>query len=125
MRLAGPACYAVPVQSEPTTEEPARQMKPLHYRGSHETRAKAVCAKAQANPLTRCWRCGCTMAEVRRANPGRSVRWQAGHVDAGNPNSELLAEDSLCNERDGQRRTQAVKASKSMPHSRRWADLNA
>lgn len=72
---------------------------------SFKLRAKPVRERAYADPSTRCWRCGRTLAEVREANPGRRVVWHAGHTVTGDPYSPLMAEDSLCNLRDAQATT--------------------
>jgi hypothetical protein len=85
-------------------------MAGAHHRGSYAARARKLRAAANADPLTRCWRCGRTLAEV----PGST--WDAGHY-LDNPNGELYAEHSTCNRSAGatlgnQRRTQGT--------TRRW-----
>ncbi len=69
---------------------------------SYQVRAKKIRDAAYADPSTRCWRCGRTLAEVQAANPDRRIVWHAGHVVTGDRYSPLLAEDSLCNLRDAQ-----------------------
>ena len=48
--------------------------KPAHHRGDYARRAKAVRDAANADPTTRCWRCGRTQAE-------HGQPWQAGHLN--------------------------------------------
>lgn len=62
--------------------------------------------RAYADPSTRCWRCGLTLAEVRARNPERKVVWHAGHTGPGRF-AALLAECSLCNLRDAAAKTWA------------------
>jgi hypothetical protein len=69
--------------------------KPPHRRGDYQRRAAVVCAAAYANPDTRCWRCGLTLAEV----PGST--WDAGHLVDGQPGGVLAAEHSRCNRSAG------------------------
>lgn len=90
---------------------------PEHYRHGWRTRAKLIVRAAVLNPMTICWRCGLTMAEIRALNPGRTIKWQAGHTDPGNSAKPSLAEHSLCNTRAGQ----GLKQSNQMAHSKRWA----
>ena len=75
--------------------------KPAHYRGSYHVRSRAVRQAAYANPDTRCWRCGLTLAECRPHRNGKPARWTAGHVLDSNPNSPLLPECSPCNKSAG------------------------
>ena len=77
--------------------------KPVHRRGSYQRDAAIVRARAYANPDTRCWRCGKTLAEHPRHKTGRAPTWQAGHVDDGVPGSELRPEVSTCNVTAGAR----------------------
>lgn len=63
--------------------------KPAHHRGTHQVRARKVVAAANANPDTRCWRCG------QPARPGDP--WQAGHVIDGQVDGELRPEHRSCN----------------------------
>lgn len=62
--------------------------KPWHQ-GDYRKRAARVRALANANPDTRCWRCG------ELARPGDP--WQAGHVIDGQIGGELRAEHRSCN----------------------------
>ncbi len=60
------------------------------HSGSYQRQAAAVRARADADPATRCWRCGRTRAEHRS-------KWQAGHVIDGQVGGELRAECTPCN----------------------------
>ena len=77
-----------------------------HYRGGYQTRAKRVREAAYADPGSRCWRCGRTLAEEQaRVDAGggrrRRVRWQAGHTVDGNSAYPLAAEHDTCNRTAG------------------------
>lgn len=72
-----------------------------HYGWRHDQRAKQVRDAANANPLTRCWKCGLTLDQVRAKFPGRRVVWDAGHTIDGDPHCALLAECSPCNRGGG------------------------
>ncbi len=69
-----------------------------HYRGTYYRRAKALRDAANADPTTRCWRCG------RLAIPGDP--WQAGHVIDADSSSQLLPEHQSCNVKAGRRRAE-------------------
>lgn len=96
-------------------------MSGAHHRGTYPARARALRARANADPLTRCWRCGRTLAEHPPHRNGKPARWTAGHLVDGQENGPLAPEASTCNyaagavlgnkrrSRRGQRRT-----------SRRW-----
>jgi hypothetical protein len=82
-------------------------MAGAHHRGTYAARARKVRAAANANPATRCWRCGLTLAEV----PGST--WDAGHLSDGRADSALAPEHSTCNRSAGatmgnRRRTQGT-----------------
>jgi hypothetical protein len=79
----------------------------LHDR-AHDLRAKPIRERAYADPSTRCWRCGRTLAEVKAAEPMRRVVWHAGHT--GGRWDPLLAECSLCNWRDSAATTRMKRA---------------
>jgi hypothetical protein len=66
-----------------------------HRRGSYQTDAAKVRARAYADPDTRCRRCGLTLAD----KPGDT--WDAGHVVDGVPGSALAPEHSSCNRSAG------------------------
>lgn len=76
--------------------------------------------RAEADPSTRCWRCGRTLVEHEPHASGKPARWQAGHVD----DPELawrtgawrvghtppwLPEVSTCNTRAGARKGNATR----------------
>lgn len=69
-------------------------MAGAHHRGSYAARARKLRAAANADPLTRCWRCGRTLAEHGRA-------WTAGHIAAGAIDGVLLPECAGCNYSEG------------------------
>lgn len=81
---------------------PARNR--AHYRGTYHVRARRVRDAANADPETRCWRCG------DLARPGDP--WQAGHVRDADPSSPLKAEHQSCNTLAGNR--------VQNPRSQRW-----
>lgn len=68
-----------------------------HHHGTYHRRAAHLRAAANANPDTRCWRCGLTRAEYAAAHGERAARWQAGHVVDGQVNGELRPEHARCN----------------------------
>lgn len=70
--------------------------KPAHYRGDYHVRARHVRAAAYADPTTRCWRGGHTLAEAR-ALWGTHVKWTAGHLVDGQEGGPLAPECSHCN----------------------------
>lgn len=71
----------------------ARNQARPHYHGDYKTRAKQVRDQANADPNTRCWRCG------GHARPGDP--WQAGHLIDSDPTSPLAPEHRSCNTRAG------------------------
>lgn len=74
--------------------------KPPHHSGTYHVRARRIREQANANPFTRCWRCGKTMDEIRQLRP--KAKWQAGHLVAGQVNGPMLPECSWCNAKHGQ-----------------------
>ena len=76
-------------------------MKPPHYRGTYHVQARHVRQAAYANPATRCWRCGATLAEIQTIHP--QAKWTAGHLIDTTPNSPLAPECSPCNYSNGAR----------------------
>jgi hypothetical protein len=66
-----------------------------HHRHGHNRRAKALNTAANADPNTRCWQCGLTLAQVRRRKP--RAFWTAGHVKDGEVGGLMLHECSACN----------------------------
>lgn len=95
-----------------------------HHRGpDYERRAAAVRARANANPRTRCWRCGKTLAEHEPHRNGKRPRWEAGHTTDGKVGGELKPEASTCNKRAGIALTNARRRGQStqpLTTSRRW-----
>jgi hypothetical protein len=88
-----------------------------HHRGAYVARARAVRAAANANPNTRCWRCGHTLDHHPNTKTGRPPRWTAGHVRDGDPTSPLLPEADVCNYAAGAHRTNELRAN---PRSCNW-----
>lgn len=71
--------------------------KKAHHRGTHQTRARAITTAANANPNTRCWRCGRTLPEHPPHRNGRPPYWTAGHLIDGQVGGQMLPEASTCN----------------------------
>lgn len=88
-----------------------------HHSGSYEVRARRVRDAANADPSTRCWRCGKTLAEARKMHPQRNVVWHAGHTVDGNSAFPLAPEHSVCNTSAAARETNRKR---SMRPSRKW-----
>lgn len=88
-----------------------------HYTGSYEARARRVRDAAYADPTTRCWRCGRTLAEEQARQPDKQVVWHAGHTVDGSSAHPLAPEHSTCNLTAGGRL--GVKRRDLNP-SRRW-----
>lgn len=88
-----------------------------HYTGSYLVRARAVRDAANADPTTRCWRCGKTLAEARRMWPDRNVIWHAGHTVDGNSAFPLAPEHSVCNTAAG---AAVASRRRGLRSSRRW-----
>ena len=90
--------------------------KPWH-KGSFTRRARLIRQAADADPTTRCWRCGRTKAEHGR-------KWTAGHLLRADPDSPLLPECQLCASREGQALTAAILRARNRPQtvgpSREW-----
>ena len=78
-----------------------------HHKGTYLVRARALREAANADPSTRCWRCG---GLARPNDP-----WTAGHVVDGDAASQLLPEHASCNYRAG--RLSQINGFKT---SRRW-----
>lgn len=76
-------------------------MAPLHRRGTYHVQSRRIREAARANPDTRCWRCGLTIAEHDPHLNGRAAFWTAGHLVDGQPGGPLAAEASTCNYRAG------------------------
>lgn len=73
----------------------AVKVKGAHHRGSYQVQAKRVRDRANADPGSRCWRCGLTLAEVRKRKP--HAKWTAGHLIDGQVGGRLAPECSPCN----------------------------
>jgi hypothetical protein len=70
-----------------------KRPKPAHYKGTYHVDSRRVRDQANANPYTRCWRCG------NLAIPGDP--WQAGHTHDGLAGGLLLPEHRSCNRNAG------------------------
>ena len=90
-------------------------MKPPHHAGGYHVQARQVRDAANANPDTRCWRCGLTLAEHRPHRNGKPATWTAGHVIDGQVGGVLLPEASTCNAKAGRAMQNPVP-----PPSRTW-----
>lgn len=75
------------------------KVKPAHHKGTFHQQSERVRRAAYASPLTRCWRCGLTLAEIRAQKP--NAKWQAGHLVDGQINGALAPECSPCNTSHG------------------------
>jgi hypothetical protein len=89
-----------------------------HYSGDYAARAAALRARANADPATRCWRCGRTLAEHPPHRNGRRPTWQAGHVVDGQAGGTLLPEASTCNVTAGARI--GAQRSRGLRTTRAW-----
>lgn len=89
-----------------------------HYGGDYARRARAVRTAANADPSTRCWRCGRTLAQHPRHKTGKAATWQAGHLNDGQEGGPLAPEASTCNSVAGAKAGAARK--RSFRTSRRW-----
>ena len=78
-------------------------MKAPHHMGSHQVTARRVTQAANADPTTRCRRCG---GLARQGDP-----WEAGHLRDGDPTSPLLPEHRSCNRAAGARLTNQINLS--------------
>jgi hypothetical protein len=95
-----------------------RKVKKPWHSGTHHVRSKKVRDQANADPNTRCWRCGHTLAEIRMTKP--HAKWQAGHIHPGQVNGILLPECSPCNGSDGARRGNRTRANAKRRTPRTW-----
>jgi hypothetical protein len=91
--------------------------KAAHHRGSYQVRARAVVQAARANPNTRCWRCGLTLAQHAAHHNGRRPTWQAGHLIDGQINGALRPEASTCNTSAG---ATLGNRQRTEPHTEHW-----
>jgi hypothetical protein len=81
----------------PSIKGNRKQGKPRHYQGQYWLRSRIVRATANADPTTRCWRCGLTLAEHKPHKNGTPAKWTAGHTRDGDPTAPLAPEASTCN----------------------------
>lgn len=88
-----------------------------HYSGSYEREARAVREAAYRNPDTRCRRCGRTLQQHAPHRNGTPARWDAGHVNDGQPGGPLAPEASTCNRSAG---AQLGNRTRRLSTSRRW-----
>ena len=91
-----------------------------HHSGRYHAQAKAVRAAANADPTTRCWACGRTLAEHPPHRNGSPARWTAGHVNDGQVGGPLLPEASTCNFSRGARMGNARRRMANLNTSREW-----
>jgi len=82
-----------------------------HYAGDYQRRARLVRLRADADPTTRCWRCGLTKAE-------HGQPWDAGHLNDGQAGGPLAAECRRCNRSSGAAMGNRMR--KGLRTSRRW-----
>lgn len=94
---------------------PARKYR-AHYAGTYRARARAIRQAANADPSTKCWRCGRTLAEHPATRRGNPPRWSAGHIIDSDPASPLAPEVLTCNASAGATYGNA----KREPHSEDW-----
>lgn len=71
--------------------------KAPHHRGTYHVTAAKVRANANANPDTKCWRCGRTLAQHPPHKNGKPAKWTAGHRVDGQVGGPLAPEASTCN----------------------------
>ena len=81
-----------------------------HHRGGYQVQAAKVRARANADPTTRCARCG----QLARAGDP----WTAGHVNDGQIGGPLAPEHASCNYAAGARLGNARR--QGMRNTRRW-----
>ncbi len=93
---------------------PARNR--AHYRGAYPRQAAALRNAANANPNTRCWRCGLTLNQHAPHHNGQPPHWQAGHTTDGQPGGQLQPEASTCNTSAGATHGNT----KREPHTEQW-----
>jgi hypothetical protein len=73
------------------------KVKAPHHRGSYHVTAARVRAAANADPNTRCWRCGRTLNQHPPHRNGKPATWQAGHTTDSQVGGHLAPEASTCN----------------------------
>lgn len=91
-----------------------------HYRGSYARRAKAVRDAANANPATRCRRCGRTLEQHPPHRNGTPATWDAGHIHDGQIDGPLAPEASTCNRTAGATLGNQRRQARKMRTTRDW-----
>ncbi|MEJ7719808.1 MAG: hypothetical protein WKF58_04925 [Ilumatobacteraceae bacterium] len=91
-----------------------------HHRGTHQVRARRLVAAAKADPTTKCWRCGLTLAEHRLHKNGKPAFWTAGHLVDGEIDGVLMPEASRCNYEAGAAAGNRRRRQPRNPTSRKW-----
>lgn len=89
-----------------------------HYTGDYDRRAKAVTTKAKRNPATRCMSPECKHGNGTLAQHPPGSTWDAGHINAGQPNGPLQPEVSCCNRAAGARI--GNRRRKGLANTRNW-----
>jgi hypothetical protein len=79
------------------------KVKGPHHRGTFHVQGRHVRQSAYANPATKCWRCGLTLADYAKQHGTQAARWTAGHVRDGEVGGVLLPEHFRCNVQAGNR----------------------
>lgn len=98
-----------------------KKPKAPHHKGSYAADAKRVRDAANADPRTRCWRCGHTLGQCQPHRTGRPATWTAGHLNDGETGGLLLPECSTCNVRAGARLgEQRAHGTPTLNTSRTW-----
>lgn len=98
--------------------------KPAHHQGRYRTEAPRIVAAANADPETRCWRCGLRIHECRPHRNGKPAHWTAGHLNDGEVDGDLAPECSSCNASAGAqlaaRRSHEARQRNARNTSRDW-----
>jgi hypothetical protein len=97
--------------------------KAPHHRGTYHAASAKVRAAANADPETRCWRCGLTLPEHKPHRNGKPATWTAGHTTDSQPGGHLAPEASTCNYAAGGRLARArARTAPARPRrrSRNW-----
>lgn len=87
--------------------------KGAHHKGGYQRKAHRIRQAANANPHTRCWRCGRPLQEHPPHKNGRPAYWTAGHLIDGDPQSPLAPEASTCNFAAGARHGNHTRTTRS------------
>lgn len=89
--------------------------KAPHHKGTYHRRSRALVAAANADPTTRCWRCGRTLTEHPPTKSGNPPKWSAGHLIDGQAEGPLAPEVLSCNSSAGARLSNQRAAHRSEP----------